>query len=249
MFSRYVALGDSMSIDRYPSLDVASRRRIAPALFVEYPIGAAALFARNDAAFWPEFEGRDLASLYPGMTAQSLAEDGATIGDVFIEQLPKVEKSGGQGRTLVTLTAGGNDLLSAVAGQPGEDVLGRAVRDIAAAYRELVAEIRRRLPGALLVLTTVYDPTDGTGKLPGVFKDFNSVPIHHLLALNGVIRSIAGEKDTRLADAQAHFQGHGVSVAARARWYWKESLIEPSSRGASEIRRLWLEAIEAPETT
>ena len=244
MFTRYVALGDSMSIDRYPSLDVASKRRGAAALFVEYPIGAAALFTKNDPAFWPEFEGRDLKTLYSGITSQILAEDGATIGDVFIEQLARLDSKGGKGRTLVTLTAGGNDLLSAVAGQPGDEVLGRAVRDIAGAYRELIAEIRRRLPGALLIVSTVYDPTDGTGKLPGVFKDFSSVPIHHLLALNGVIRGMA-DAETRVADVETHFQGHGVSVAARARWYWKESLIEPSARGASEIRRLWLDALEA----
>ena len=28
-------------------------------------------------------------------------------------------------------------------------------------------------------------------------------------------------------------------------WYLRESIIEPNARGASEVRRLWLEAIDA----
>ena len=241
MFSRYVALGDSMSIDRYPSLDVASRAKRGAALFVEYPIGAASLLARNDAAFWPDFDGRDLRSASPDLEVLNLAEDDATIGDVFIAQLPDVESD--DAGTLVTLTIGGNDLLSAVAGRPAEPVMARITRDVIAAYRELVAEIRRRLPRARLLLSTVYDPTDRTAKLPGVFPDFDKVPLEHLDALNAAIRALADGERVQVAEVYAHFLGHGVTVPPKERWYWRESLIEPSALGASEIRRAWLEAL------
>jgi hypothetical protein len=39
------------------------------------------------------------------------------------------------------------------------------------------------------------------------------------------------------------FLGHGVSVGERERWYWRYNLIEPSARGASEIRRVWWECL------
>jgi hypothetical protein len=47
-----------------------------------------------------------------------------------------------------------------------------------------------------------------------------------------------------LADAHAHFLGHGVSVPEADRWYWRRSLIEPNARGASELRHLWLNALD-----
>ena len=50
MFNRYAALGDSMSIDLYPSLDLG---------YAEIPIGAAALLHTNQDATWPEIRGND----------------------------------------------------------------------------------------------------------------------------------------------------------------------------------------------
>jgi hypothetical protein len=38
-----------------------------------------------------------------------------------------------------------------------------------------------------------------------------------------------------------------VSVAEEDRWYWRRSLLEPNARGASEIRRVWLEALLTAE--
>lgn len=244
-FARYIALGDSMSIDRYPSLDAAEESPAdAGPLYVEQPLGAASLLYRNDDDRWSEFEGRDLVTVSPGIASFNLASDGATLGDVFGDQIPSLE--GGDERALVTLTIGGNDLLSAVAGRPKASVLRRIVDDIAGGYREVVGAIRARVPRSLILLTTVYDPTDRTGKLPGVFPDFEKVPLEHLDALNGVIRATAGAHEAcRLADVYLHFLGHGVTVPPAERWYWSGSLIEPGALGASEIRRVWLEAIGA----
>jgi hypothetical protein len=47
-----------------------------------------------------------------------------------------------------------------------------------------------------------------------------------------------------VADAHAHFLGHGVTAPEEERWYWKRSWIEPNAAGASEIRRLWLDALD-----
>src|SRR6476661_5473526 len=82
-FAQYVALGDSMSIDLYPALD-AGEIDVAVALERDphagsvAPLGAAALLYENDDARYPEDQGADLVTRYPGITLQNLASDGAT---------------------------------------------------------------------------------------------------------------------------------------------------------------------------
>ena len=247
-FTRYLALGDSMSIDRYPALDAneatGSVGRGPAQLFVELPLGAASLLHRNEPVYWPEFQGRDLLSRYPKIEFTNLASDGATIGDVFGEQLPEIDES--EDSVLLTLTIGGNDLLSAYAGKPSREVMRRAVGDIAEGQRVLIERLRQMLPRALIVATTVYDPTDGTGKLPGVLPGVTKVPLEYLDMYNDSVREVAsGDPSLVLADVHRHFLGHGVTVKPKDRWYWRHSLIEPSAEGANEVRRVWLEAIDS----
>ena len=247
MFSRYLALGDSMSIDLYPALDagemdvaVALERRAAAGEVA--PLGAASQLMANDDGRWPEFAGRDLRALSPGVEAEQLAADGATIGDFFSEQLPLVGEDGGA--ALVTLTLGGGDLLGAFGGVGTPARMEAAVRDIVQAYGYCVDELARRLPGATILLTTVYDPTDGTGRAPGLYEGRGTLPLDQLAVLNDHIRGLAATPGARLADAHAHFLGHGAAAPEPDRWYWRRSAIEPNARGASELRRVWLEALD-----
>ena len=245
---RYVALGDSMSIDLYPALDagevdvaVALERKVEAGAVA--PLGAASLLVRNDDVRWPEFAGRDLHSRWPRTTALNLCSDGATIGDVFGDQLDQLEESSDE--SIVTITVGGNDLLSAYSSRPRQSLMERIVRDIGGAYDAMLDAIADKLPRARLVLTTVYDPSDRTGIIPGILEDVGKLPLQHLDALNAHIRDIAVSREGAvLADAHAHFLGHGASADPSARWYWRRSLIEPSALGASEIRRVWLDALE-----
>ena len=87
MERRYVALGDSMSIDDYAG---------GPGR------GAASLLHRNRDDDFPDWAGRDLATA--GLGVQVLARDGVTA-DVLQRQLPQVT----QAPALVTVTMGGND--------------------------------------------------------------------------------------------------------------------------------------------
>jgi lysophospholipase L1-like esterase len=245
---RYVALGDSMSIDLYPALDageidvaVALERRVDAGTVA--PLGAASLLVRNDDSRWPEFAGRDLASRWPRVSAQNLATDGATIGDVFGDQLDQVEESGDE--AVVTVTVGGNDLLSAYSSRPRQTLMERIVRDIGGEYDVMLDAIAEKLPRARLVLTTIYDPSDRSGQIPGILEDVGKLPLRHLDALNAHIREAASARDSAVfADVYQHFLGHGASAAPEQQWYWRRSLIEPSAMGASEIRRVWVEALE-----
>jgi len=245
--TRYIALGDSMSIDLYPALDAGeidvavALERVATAGRVA-PLGAASLLYRNSDEYWPDDAGDDLSSMYPGIEATNLATDGATIGEVFGEQLPQLEDSAEP--MLITLTIGGNDLLSAFGNRPRKELLARIAADVAEAYDFLVDLMRGRFPHATMLLTTVYDPSDGLARIPGVFDEVPELPIHVLGQLNDHIRTLAaGTPNVLLADVHRHFFGHGMSAEESDRWYWKRSLIEPNARGASEIRHVWLNAL------
>ena len=247
MFSQYIALGDSMSIDLYPALD-AGETDVAVALEWDSaagqvaPLGAASLLHRNVDEQYPDFAGNDLVSRWPDIGYQNFAEDGATIGDVFGTQLTQLGES--EEPTLITLSIGGNDLLSAFEGRPVADLLARIVEDVAEGYEFLLQSIRRARPQASIVLTTIYDPSDGTRKIPGLFDGKVSLPLEFLQDLNSRIGVMATQtRDCALADVHAHFLGHGVSVKEKERWYWKRSLIEPNAAGAHEIRRVWLDAL------
>ncbi len=235
-YSLYVALGDSMTTDHYPTCDV--RNLDAPPARLD-PLGAAALLHSNDDARWPEFRGHDLDHLFHGVEFLNLAEDGAMIDDVATEELARLGHDSNDPGILLTLTAGGNDLLDALASGKS---LQHAVRQIEAGYADLVATVREELPAATLVLTTVYDPTDGTGRLPGL-ESLGCLPLEYLDRFNQRVRSLARESEhTLLADVHRHFLGHGVSAPEADRWYWRRNMIEPNARGASEIRRVWGEA-------
>ena len=142
---------------------------------------------------------------------------------------------------MITLTAGGNDLLDALT---VERRLAEVLEEISGRYAELVTTLREEFPGATLLLATVYDPTDGSGLLPELSDRYGRLPIEHLHRFNDHVRRLAGRTSgARLADVHRHFLGHGVSAPPADRWYWKGSLIEPSARGASEVRRLWWRAL------
>src|SRR5688500_3512139 len=130
---RYVALGDSMSISEYPNIDAASRYgRHFNAL------AAAALFFRNNDELFPEFAGRDLKSRRASLEFVDLATDGATLPTVM-SQITGI----GDSAEIITLTIGGNDMLSVVWAAPSaRHRIAAAIEQIADAYEVLVSRIR-----------------------------------------------------------------------------------------------------------
>jgi lysophospholipase L1-like esterase len=237
-FTLYVALGDSMSTDHYPTCDV--RGLDAPPARLE-PLGAAALLHRNDDGRWPEFRGLDLETLAPDVEFLNLAQDGAMIDDVATEELARIGRDSTDPDILLTLTAGGNDLLDALATGRG---LENAVSLASRRFVDLVETLREELPRATVILTTVYDPTDGTGRLPGL-EGYGRLPLEQLERFNDTVRRTAAALPRALlADAHRRFLGHGVQAPEDERWYWSRNLIEPGARGASELRRLWWETLE-----
>lgn len=242
---RYIALGDSISIDRYPALDAFGVTTPA-----SRGLGASSLFYRNDDSRWPEFHGRDLATLHPELQfrnehafsspshypTDNYTTDGATSHDVLQAQLPRVEAS--DERSLVTITAGGNDMLMNLR---APRVAAGFVEGIVERLTAIVDETLRKLPNAQLLLGTVYDPSDGTNVLYGERLDREA---EWLAAVNAGIRQLATTRaQVTLIDIHQHFLGHGLSAPETDRWYWSGLIFEPNARGASEVRRLWVSAI------
>ena len=248
-----------MSIDLYPALD-AGEIDVAVALERDATagrvaaLGAASLFYRNDEGRWPEEIGNDLVSRFPAIEFANFAMDGATIGDVFGEQLPQLIES--EEPTLLTLTIGATDLFSAFTNRPKTALLDRIVHDVAEAFDFVVESVRRARPNSLLIVSTIYDPSDRTGRIRGVLDDGGSSVIcllgaawvHALDKLNAAIRTVSsGTPGVLLGEVYGHFLGHGIAAPEADRWFWRRSLIEPNARGASEIRRVWMEALTAAE--
>jgi lysophospholipase L1-like esterase len=219
----YLALGDSMSIDDYAG---------GPGY------GAASLLHRNRDRDFPDWAGRDLAA--HGMELRLLARDGATSAAVLDDQLPLIDAA----PELVTLSMGGNDLLAAY----GNDAAAEAAIMQVAKTGAAVLRRLRRLTGPVtpILVTTVYDPSDGSGAGTAMLPPWPAAPM--LIAqLNHVLAGIAGQHGGWLADVHAHFRGHGAHTAdpgqpeARPvnRDLWYCGVVEPNAWGAHEIRTCW----------
>ena len=131
---------------------------------------------------------------------------------------------------VVTLTAGGNDLLG---GDPPDAILGR-LHQIAARLEPL---------GARVVVNTVYDPSDGDDELGrrelGLSRLEMTELRQRLNALNLGIAELAAEHGFLLADIERLFHGHGV--ASDDTWYVQ--VIEPNLAGATAIAEHWYELL------
>ena len=131
---------------------------------------------------------------------------------------------------IVTLTAGGNDLL-------GGD-LPRAI------LRRLHQIADRIQPlGARVVVNTVYDPSDGdndVGRRELGLSRLAAIELRRRLnGLNGGIGKLARERGFLLADLERLFHGHGV--VSNEPWFVQ--VIEPNLAGATAIAEHWYELL------
>jgi lysophospholipase L1-like esterase len=127
---------------------------------------------------------------------------------------------------VVTLTAGGNDLLG------GE--LPRAI------LRRLDQIAQRIQPlSAGVVINTVYDPSDGDNDLGrrelGLSRLAAIELRRRLNAVNRGIKKLADEHGFLLADLELLFHGHGVASSDP----WFVQVIEPNLAGATATAEHW----------
>jgi hypothetical protein len=127
---------------------------------------------------------------------------------------------------VTTLTAGGNNLL-----------MGETGAEIAAALEQISHRLARL--GGVVILNTVYDPSDGDDSLagqigvsPALRQEFN--------LLNQRIREIAAARGFLLADLERLFHGRGL----RAPDTWYVNVIEPNLAGATAIAAHWVDLLQ-----
>jgi len=229
----YVALGDSMSIDEYAG---------GPGR------GGASLFARNRDMDFPDWQGRDLQSLLPGLRSHVLATDGGTTQTLLGSQLPALARLAVQ-PAIVTLTVGGNDVLSAYGDTRSALQIVEVVRDRVG--RALLELGRIARPDASVIVGTVYDPSDGTADASRVGLPPWPGVVEVLARLNAALREVSAEHGAHVAEIHRRFLGHGVSAgdpaepeprpASRELWY--RHIIEPNAWGASGVRAAFWEAL------
>ncbi|HYO31194.1 MAG TPA: SGNH/GDSL hydrolase family protein [Thermomicrobiales bacterium] len=179
------------------------------------------LLVDNDDGLFPEFRGKDLSSHGP-TRLEHRAVDGATVADLpaqaraLVPQVPAV----------AILTIGGNDLLQGLLVDPGPGI---------DAFAAALDAFLRELPVRPVFLGNVYDPTFGddavnfTGIDPALARENHR-------RLNAAIAE-AATRYGELVDLHAHFLGGDPS--------WYARTIEPSLRGASEVRRCFLPRVLA----
>ncbi len=232
--SDYVSLGDSMSIDDYSGMKGG---------------GAASLLFANQSVDFPEWNGRDLQTVLAPCRFLPLALDGATSAAVRYAQIPRL-KEWAVRPAVVTLTMGGNDLLQTFGDSHAADAANRALREHG---RAILTDLQKMvLPGAPIVLTTIYDPSDGTGDTGALQILPWPGALAWIHAFNETLRSLSREFDTLLGDAHATFQGHGLLAGNPAQTEPRPAnrdlfycgVIEPNAWGASALRGLWWETLQ-----
>ena len=235
MTACYAALGDSISIDDYAG---------GPGR------GGASLLFRNRDDDFPAWSGRDLCSLDPATTFAMLATDGATTSTLLTTQLPRL-RALPQRPTLVTLTIGGNDLLSAY----GDTAAARrVVAHVADAVGDALAAISDLLaPEGRVVVGTVYDPSDGTADAERLRLPPWPDAVEAIGSLNASLRRVAERHGAVVADIAAVFSGHGLRAGdptqghprPHDRRLWFCNLIEPNAWGADGVRTAFWSALQA----
>jgi len=186
-------------------------------------VDPAGLLVANRDDLFPEFRGRDLTTRLGNVRLVRAARDGSTV-----DELP----SQASGLTIsepaiAVVTVGGNDLIHGLLHDdgPGLASFGRKLT----AFLDSLAIER-------IYLGTVYDPTFGdntkargllSGNLPKLRDAFDR--------MNALLAAIAPQYGA-LIDIHAHFLTGAPD--------WFVNTIEPSLRGASEVRRCILSLLD-----
>ena len=160
-----------------------------------------------------------------GAELVDLTRDGNTTHGILVD-LARAPASA----DVVTLTAGGNDLLG-----------GEFARDILRRLHQIAERIQRL--GGHVIVNTVYDPSDGDNRVGrrelGLSRLAALELRRRLNALNGGIRKLAAERGFLLADLEGLFHGHGVASDDP----WFVQVIEPNLAGATAIAEHWYELL------
>ena len=214
------------------------------------------LLQHNDDAKYPAYAGKDLTTKYGnGLKVVKASKGGARAVnlDAQVGGLP----TSLDGPVLVTITIGGNDVTAALATilTGGSDAKDRDAFQgyLGTALDELTKPGRFGAGVAVrVVLTNIYDPSDGTGNFvydgkscPGGLgfwpKGKATTPL--LDPWEAVMATEAGKHpEVSLVDLRAKFDGHGVETGLSSTWFYSDC-IHPDALGHDAVRALVWDAV------
>ncbi len=182
----------------------------------EFGLHPGQLLVQNDDRLFPEFQGQDLAS-HGSAQLEHCARDGATVASLPGQAVGLRAEE----KAIALLTVGGNDLLRGLIQDAGAGMT---------TYTNALDDFVQQLPIRPVLLGSVYDPTLGDDR-----RNFLGVEAaiarENLQQMNTSIQDIASRYG-QFVDLHAHFLKGDPS--------WFTATIEPSLRGASEVRRAFL---------
>jgi acyl-CoA thioesterase I len=158
----------------------------------ESDVDPGTLLLRNDDRLFPEFRGRDLASLGP-CRLEHRARDGSTVEDLM-EQTEGLEV---EGPAIALLTVGGNDILRGLSSAGGPDLADFALD---------LEEALRALPIRPVLIGNVYDPSfgDDANNFLGSRAD-PGFARECLRRVNRILAEAAARHGGSLVDLHGHF--------------------------------------------
>lgn len=191
------------------------------ARYNQYDVDPGRLLVRNDDRLFPEFQGQDLASHGPAQL-EHRARDGATVTGLprQVQEIPV------DGPAVALLTIGGNDLLQGLIADRSDRI---------ARFAQALDAFVQTLPIRPVLLGNVYDPTFGDDRRNFLGVEPALGRANHQ-RVNAAIAEVAARYG-QLVDLHAHF--------LRGDPAWFTGTIEPSLRGASEVRRAFLPCVLA----
>ena len=205
---------------------------------------------------WPDWDGLDLATRYPGIDVVDVSQGGAWTGTVLNDQIDRFEDQVTlpfEGEALVVITVGGNDLQSVLLNPMSVE---ERVEKTVGNWRETAQYFLddQRFPdGATVLMANVYEPTDAEGQVGTCFLGLNiSSLLLHLHDANTQLRELAEEMGFSALDMRGAFLGHGFHYSDQATAYYNaddptlwlsNDCIHPNPRGHHEIRAMFWRAI------
>ena len=211
----------------------------------------------NNTTTWPDWDGKDLATRYPGIEVVDVSKSGSWTGTVLNDQIERLEEQvvypfGGE--ALVVITVGGNDLQSVLLNPSTvEDRLEKTV-DNWKQIAEYFLDEQRFPDGSTVLMANVYEPTDAVGQAGSCFYGFNiSSLLPSLHDANTQFRGLAEELGFSVLDMRGTFLGHGFNYDDSNTPYYDENdpslwlandCIHPNPRGHHEIRAMFWRAID-----
>lgn len=211
----------------------------------------------NNTNTWPEWDGIDLSTRYPGIDVVDVSKSGAWTGTVLNDQIDRLEEQVSlpfAGEVLVVMTVGGNDLQSVLLNPSEVESRLENTVDNWRKIAEYFLDELRFPDGSTVLIANVYEPTDAVGQVDNCFYGLNiSSLLPSLLEANTQLRGLAEGAGFSVLDMRGTFLGHGFNFSDPTSPHYNEGdpslwltngCIHPNKRGHHEIRAMFWRAID-----